>query len=151
MPIVRTFSCNECGYRLKVTLTAEQWNDPAPDCPQCLSYEPKAPMQQEFVPLNIGGSHRARAVKIAEDIAANDYGVADIHAEGRQGGTPKVRYKDQSSSTASTSWMRPNAEMLEGVTALGKQMRIQHGSGLDVIKTMPDMIANSKRISAKVW
>ena len=52
-------------------------------------------MQQEFKPFAIGGSTVGKAVALAETIASEDYGVADMHHDTRHGGTPKVRYKDQ--------------------------------------------------------
>jgi hypothetical protein len=109
-------------------------------------------MQQEFKAPGIVGSHRARAVALAEDIAANDYGVADINLSRREGIAPKVRYKDDNRGTHSNSnWGGVNPEALESALALGRQTRREHGSSLDIIKTMPDYIANSKKLSIKVW
>ena len=66
MPILRTYQCPECNHRLDVTLTAEQWEHPAPSCPMCDARE----MGQEFRPPAIGGSVRSQATRIAEDIIA---------------------------------------------------------------------------------
>lgn len=143
MPIVRSYLCQDCNHQMTVTLSPDQWNDSPPPCPRC-----EAQTRQEFKPPNIGGSHAAKAAKMAETIAAEDYGVADMKLDG-QGGRNNVRYKDQK-GPPSQSW-GVNPEALQNAAALGRQTRIQHGSGLDVIKTMPDYIANSKRLSAKVW
>jgi len=83
---------------------------------------------------------------LAEDIAAKDYNVADMQPDNREGGRTKVRYKDQSPA-GKGQWMAPNMEIMEGAAALGRATRMQHGSGLDVIKQMPDYIGNSRRIS----
>jgi hypothetical protein len=133
---------------MRVTLESSQWNDPAPECPRCAA----EPMQQEFKAPGIVGSHRARAVTLAEDIAANDYGVADISLSRREGTTPKVRYKDDNRGTKPQgNWGGINPEALESAIAMGRQTRKEHGSSLDIIKTMPDYIANSKKLSVKVW
>jgi hypothetical protein len=68
-----------------------------------------------------------------------------MQPDNREGGSTKVRYKDQSSGKG--KWMAPNQEIMEGAAALGRATRLQHGSGLDVIKEMPDYIANSRKIS----
>ena len=98
MPIVRTYQCETCFHRIELTLASEQWDDPAPECPMCAH----TAMQQQFKPVAITGSPSARAHAIAEDIAANDYHVADMSDDGRKpGGAPKVRYKDQGASIPS--------------------------------------------------
>ena len=152
MPIVRSYACPDCGHFLEVTLRADQWQEEAPICPVCQHQQ----MGQEFQPVAIGGSHRAKAVALAEKIAAEDYGVADIKAEGRQGGTPKVRYKD--SSAPPSQWMNMNGNVqFAQATALGRQTRQKYGDGLDVLQhnlktgDQPDLIEISKRRSMKVW
>lgn len=142
MPIVRTYTC-DCGHVMKVTLRSDQWQEPPPACSNCA-----AQTNQQFTPPHIGGSHRARAVKLAEDIAANDYNVADMKLDG-QGGPNKVRYKDANPGAPSAWGINPEA--LQVAAAAGRQTRLQHGSPLDIIKTMPDYIANSKKISTRVW
>jgi hypothetical protein len=132
---------------MRVTLKREQWNDPPPGCPRCVA----EPMRQEFVAPGIIGGHRARAVALAEDIAANDYGVADMQMQRKEGSTPKVRYKDDNRSAGSSAWGGINPEALEAAVAQGRATRVQHGSALDTIKNMPDYIANSKKLSVKVW
>jgi hypothetical protein len=130
----------------------EQWDSPPPDCPACAERQ----MQQEFKPVAIGGSISARANAAAEDIAANDYHVADMTRE--REGIPKVRYKDQiAASVPPSTWGGVPHATLEAAIASGRQMRLQFGSGLDVLQSNirngiePDLIANSKRISTKVW
>lgn len=144
MPIVRTYGCPTCNHILEVTLTLEEWDSPPPSCPACA-----VRTQQQFVPPAIVGSHRARAVKVAEDIAEKDYNVADMKIEGYEGVRNKVRYRDQALAGVG-GWVNP-AGMLQQAVQAGRKDRLQHGSSLDVIKTMPDMIENSKRLSAKIW
>lgn len=152
MPILRTYACGDCGHMLEVTLSTDQWNAEPPDCPRCA----ERPMAQEFKPPAIGGSVRARAIKIAEDIAEKDYNVADFKSDGREGGRPKVRYRDAITTSAST-WAAPNAASLGQAIALGRESRLKYGSGLDVLHsalkdgTQPDLIELSKRRSMRVW
>lgn len=151
MPIVRTFQCEDCFHRVELTLSSEQWDDPPPECPMCARRE----MQQEFKPVAITGSPTAKANTIAEDILANDYHVADIQRERRVEGTPSVRYKDAGTAPIG-AWGSTNAAMEQAIAA-GRQVRLQHGSGLDVLQANlksgvePDLIANSKRRAIKVY
>lgn len=151
MPILRTYQCEDCNHRIEVTLASDQWNDEAPECPACAS----RPMQQEFKPFAIGGTPTAKAHAIAEDIAANDYHVADMQRD-KHADRPVVRYKDQTSTVPPSTWQAAN-QTLEMAIASGRQMRLKHGSGLDVLQANiasgaePDLIANSKRRAMKVW
>lgn len=152
MPIVRTFMCGECGHHLQVTLSMDEWDSPPPECPECA----RRPMDIDFRPIAIGGSIKAKAVALAEDIAEKDYGVADFKSDGRDGGRPKVRYKDQKKQTPH-SWGVAN-EALQTAIALGRQTRLQHGGdGLDMLQRalkdgiQPDLIEQSKRRAMKVW
>ena len=151
MPIVRTYACAECNHIMDVVLSSDDWDAPPPDCPACEARE----MRQEFRPVAIGGSNRSRAVALAQDIAEKDYNVADMKVEGKQGGKPTVRYKDQT-GIAPSSWTSPHG-MLEQAIAIGRQTRLQHGSGLDVLQhalktgAQPDLIAESKKRLIKVW
>jgi hypothetical protein len=154
MPIVRTYSCAECNHWLTVTLTMEQVDDPPPDCPMCAQRT-----AQEFKPFGITGSTSARAHSIAEEIATTDYHAADFQREHRQDGTPKVRYKDETPGAIASTWQKTNAHAaLEQAVAIGRQTRIKHGSGLDILQANlrsgaePDLIANSKaRKMIKLW
>jgi hypothetical protein len=154
MPIVRTYGCEQCGNFIEVTLTMQQCDDPAPDCPYCAA----RPMQQEFKPFAIGGSTVGKAVKLAETIAAEDYGVADMQHDTRHGGTPKVRYKDQGTPLQASAW-GATGEVLQQAVALGRQTRMANGgfSGIDTLQHMlktgeqPDLIEASKRRAMKVW
>lgn len=147
--ILRSYMCGECGYHMEVELRAEQWDAPPPDCPMCAQQT-----HQEFVPPAIGGSHRARATKLAETIAAEDYGVADMQRDNREGGRPKVRFKDD--NRPPSTWGAQQAA-LEQAIALGRENRLKYGSGLEILQknlrdgTQPDLIELSKRRSAKVW
>jgi len=151
MPIVRTYQCEDCNHRLEMTLSADDWNAPPPPCPQCEARS----MNQDFRPIAIGGSPSARAHAIAEDIADRDYHVADMQRD-KQALTPAVRYKDQPSNLLPSTWQAANAT-LEAAIASGRQTRLQHGSGLDVLQANlksgvePDLIAISKKRAMKVW
>lgn len=158
MPIVRTFQCGECFHRLEITLSADQWDDPPPDCPACAQRE----MNQEFKPVAIGGSPRARAVAIASKIAEEDYGVADMNPQGKEGHTPNARYKDRTATHMPSGWGQAagitiGGDMLATAMANGRQLRQQHGDGLDVLKAalksgaQPDLIENSKRHMARIY
>lgn len=136
MPIIRTYGCPRCGHFLEVTLTAEQWDSPAPECPACAARQ----MQQEFKAPGIVGSPRSKAVKLAETIAEQDYGVTNITSRG-EGERPKVSYKRGDSSPS--AW-GVTGDALEAAVAQGRQTRQKYGSSLDIIKSMPDLIEESK-------
>lgn len=144
MPIARTYQCTECFHRLEVILSSEQWNDPPPDCPLCAQQQ----MQQQFKPFSIGNTPTAQANAIAEKIAAEDYHVADMNRDHRLESTPKTRYKDPGSDRS--TWGVAN-EALQQAVALGRQTRLQHGSGLDILQANlksgveRDLIADSKK------
>ena len=141
--ILRTYGCAQCNHMMTVELRSDQWDAEPPECPMCAHGT-----HQEFAPPAIGGSHRAKAVDLALDIAAKDYGVADIQADGRPEGKPKVRYKDVQAG-GSSSWGMHSEALSQAVT-LGRQTRLQQGSGLDIIRGMPDLIAESKKRSVRV-
>jgi putative FmdB family regulatory protein len=156
MPIVRTYGCEQCGHFVEVTLTMEQVDDPPPTCPYCSQQT-----RQEFKPIAIGGSTVGKAVKLAETIAAEDYGVANMQHDTRRGGTPKVRYKDQGNDmqqAQASSWGTSGAMMQVAMDA-GRAARMSNGgfSGVDTLQkmlkdgTQPDLIEVSKRRSMRVW
>ena len=160
MPIHRTYQCPECNHRMDVVLAAEQWDDPPPSCAACDARE----VRQVFKPPAIGGSARLRAAAIAEDIAAKDYNVANFQGGTREGDVNRVTYKDTTPGVAPSSWTGPNAkemqmgqEALQSVLAIGRQTRLKHGSGLDVLQhtlatgDLPDLIEESKKKSARIW
>lgn len=148
--ILRTYGCAECNHTMTVELTAEQWDAEPPECPRCTNVT-----YQEFVPVGIGGSVRGKATALALDIAEKDYGVADIQADGKLEGRPKVRFKDVSEENKS-SWGTAQAALAQAVT-LGRETRMKYGSGLDVLQAnlksgaQPDLIEASKRRSIRVW
>lgn len=149
--IVRTYHCPECNHRMEQVLTADQWESPPPSCEAC-----DARMNQDFKPPAIGGSVRAKATRIAENIIATDYGVANFHSDHRQGATPKVRYKDQTASVLPSDWQKAaHREMLETAISIGKANRGR--DGLDILKrnlttgAQVDLIEASKRKAIKVW
>jgi hypothetical protein len=150
MPIVRSYMCGVCAHHLTVTLTAEQWDEPPPECPRCNVVRG---MQQDFKPVAIGGSPQSRARAMADDILANDYHVADIQHEHRREGTPKVRYKDQGPTSPSV-WGAAQETLMTAVAA-GRETRVNFGSGLDVLQAnlksgaQPDLIEISKRRSGR--
>lgn len=153
MPIVRTYACEACNHFIEVTLAAEQWEEPAPECPACAARA----MQQQFRPVAITGSPSARAHAIAEDIAAKDYHVANMNDARKEGDTPKVRYKDQTASIPASSWAGVPQATLEQAIISGRQTRLNFGSGLDILQSNlksgaePDLIAASKRRAMRVW
>ena len=161
MPIVRTYACPECNHMLEVTLSADDWDAEPPNCPRCIAWDFKEPMRQEFKPPAIVGSPRARATAVAEEIAANDYHVADMQRD-KQAPTPKVRYKDSPVSNPS-SWGKTTdgsvitAAAMQEAMAAGRQTRLRFGDGLDVLKANlksgaePDLIELSKKRSMKIW
>jgi hypothetical protein len=154
MPIMRTYMCGECSHRMEVVLDADQWDAPPPSCDLCDARE----VRQEFKPPAIGGSIGGKARRLAEDIIANDYGVADVKFD-RRGGTPKVRYKDQSATALQSTWGGAIADAVQTAVAIGKQNRRENGGfdGLDMLKAnlasgaQPDLIEASKRRAIKVW
>lgn len=159
MPIRRTYACPDCGHFVEVELSMDQYDAPAPECPNCEAFE----MQQEFKAPAIVGSPRAKAVKLAEDIMEKDYGVADAKVEGKEGGTPKVRYKDvtvdqarAAMQTAAPSNWTTDQSVLQTAMAYGRNTRLKHGSGLDVLQHNikhghePDLIEISKRRAIRV-
>jgi hypothetical protein len=149
--IIRTYGCADCGYLMEVELRSDQWDQEPPPCPQCAAH----PMNQEFKPVAIGGSARAKAVKIAETIASEDYNVADFTATKHEGSTTQPRYKDQTPAQAS-AWLAQNASFAQAA-ALGHETRSRYGDGLDILQRnlktgeQPDLIELSKRRSIKVW
>lgn len=150
MPIIRTYQCADCFARLDVVLTMEQVDDPPPDCPDCARRT-----QQVFKPVALGGSVAGRAGAIAENIIEADYQVADMNRP-HPGDQRKVRYKDQVAAHPESTWGIAQ-EALQGAIAAGRQMRLKHGSGLDVLKhnlatgAQKDLIEISKQRSMKVW
>lgn len=158
MPIVRSYMCQECAHQITITLSSDQWDDPPPDCPRCIAWDFQHTMQQDFKPVAINGSNAAKARALAEDIAANDYHVADMQHEHRYEGKPKVRYKDETpASLPAGTWAGVSQDTLAQAIAIGRETRLNFGSGLDIlqhnIKTgaEPDLIANSKKMSGRVW
>lgn len=152
MPIVRTYACERCGNFLTVTLpTLDHADDPAPECPHC-----SIATVQEFRPFAIGGSTKVRAADLAQTIAHEDYGVADIEVDHRHDSVPKVRFKDQGTPGQASAWGASGA-MLEQAISIGRDTRMRHGSGLDILQnalkdgTQPDLIEASKRRSMRIW
>jgi hypothetical protein len=137
---------------MDVMLSMDQVDDPPPECPVCHG---NPPMRQEFKPVNIGGSNAGKAGQLAEDIIQNDYNVADMNRP-RAGEKRKVRYKDQVSAYPDSHWQMAQGA-LEGAIAAGRQMRLRHGSGLDVLQSnlksgvQKDLIEVSKQRSVKIW
>lgn len=151
MPIVRSYMCPECAHTLTVTLTAEEWDAPPPICPRCNAYDFQEPMQQEFKPPGIiNHSPRSKAEKITEDILAKDYNVTNMQRDHRPESTPtRVSY-------ANSTWGVAR-EALEAAISSGRQTRLKHGSGLDILQqnlksgAEPDLIELSKRKAMRVW
>lgn len=155
MPITRTYMCPECAMRIEVVLDSQDWDKPPPSCEFC---DARA-MNQEFHPPAIGGSNMSKAAKLAEEIMATDYKVANFTPDGRVGGTGKVRYKDETAGLMPSSFQKAqHAEMLQTAIGIGRQNRREFGpDGLDMLRkgimegTQVDLIEASKRRSIKVW
>jgi putative FmdB family regulatory protein len=151
MPIVRTYACEQCNHMMDVVLSGEDWDAEPPSCPSCEARS----MNQEFRPIAIGGSNTAKAHAVAEDILANDYHVADMQRD-KHSLTPAVRYKDQTNTIPASTWQAANATLQQAIS-IGRETRLRHGNGLDVLQANlasgaePDLIANSKRRAMKVW
>lgn len=152
MPIVRTYACEACNHFIEVTLTMEQCDNPPPECPACAARA----MQQQFKPIAITGSPSARAHAVTEDILDKDYHVADFEREPRAEGTPKVRYKDAQTTAPPSTWTAATETIAQGIAA-GREQRLRHGSGLDVLQANlksgaePDLIEISKRRAMRVY
>ena len=156
MPIRRTYICPECNYYWEIELTLDQADAPAPDCPRCIAYDLQTTGQQQFkAPGIVNSSPHSRARAVTEDILANDYHVADVN---RSPSRTNLRYKDQSPVMPST-WAAPTigGPDLGAAIAMGRQQRLDFGTGLDVLQAnlksgaQPDLIEASKRKSAKIW
>jgi hypothetical protein len=149
--IRRTYMCPDCGHSITVDLTMAEVDNGPPECPHC-----EVQTEQDFKPFGIAGSASARAVSLAETIAAEDYHVADMTVPSRAGEIPKVRYKDVTPTQAqqASKW-GTSPEVLHGAIAAGRQTRQQFGSGLDVLQrnlrdgSQPDLIAASRRRAFK--
>jgi hypothetical protein len=113
-------------------------------------------MHQEFKPVAITGSPSSRAHALAEDIAGNDYHVADMSDARREGDVPKVRYKDNAASVAPSSWGAAEQTIQQAIAA-GRETRVKYGSGLDILQANiksgaePDLIELSKRRSPRIY
>lgn len=154
MPITRSYMCDQCAHYMTVVLDADQWDEPAPECPRCA----QAQMGQDFRPVAIGGSVRSKAEKITEDILENDYHVSNIHRDHRDGAIPKAEFKGpQATGAANRAHWSMSREVLETAAAMGRQSRIKHGTGLDILQhnlktgAEPDLIAISKRRAMKIY
>lgn len=84
-----------------------------------------------------------------------DYHVADMQRD-KHATTPTVRYQDASSAIPQSSWQAAS-ETLQAAIVSGRESRLKHGSGLDVLQANlksgaePDLIENSKRRAMRVW
>jgi hypothetical protein len=146
---------------MDVTLAMDQWDAPPPDCPNCLL---QGNMRQEFKPFAINGSPAAYARAVAEDIAAKDYHVADMgwRKDREVASTTPHRLKDATPASAGvpSNWGAPIASVEQAI-AIGRNIRVNHGSGLEMLQngikdgTQPDLIKNSvarmKAGGGKIW
>jgi len=159
MPIHRTYMCPECNHRMEVSLAAEQWDAPPPSCEACAARETNQVFERAPA---IGGSIRARAAAITESIIANDYGVADFKPDHREGGTPKVRYKDQSPNVLPAAWQAAQAQLSQAVDIGRAHRHVRYekgpqGNAMDVLRgalasgEQRDLIQESKKKAIRVW
>lgn len=149
--IWRTYSCDECNHTIEVEIDSSEWDSfEAPACPRCAQAT-----AQQFRPLAIVGSNHRRAVDIAQTIAHEDYGAADI---GRvySDAPPEVRYRrSEPVDLPAGNW---NPALLAGAIASGRADRIANGpNGVEILQAglssgkIPDLIEASKQRSGKVW
>lgn len=161
MPIVRSWVCPKCNHYIEMTLTAEQWDIEAPDCPRgCQT------MDQEFTPPAIGGSAIGKAHAIAEKIAREDYNVTNLRTSPSRSG-PRATYKDEMMGHARvndrnwgpdppSTWGSTGLAMSQAM-AFGKDLRHNFGNGLDVLQAtlksgaQPDLLETSKRMAVQQW
>ena len=147
--ILRTYMCGDCGYRIDAELPSDQWNAEPPECPMG-----EAMTHQEFKPPAIIGSNIARATAIAHEIAATDYNVADIQSPSRSGRA--VRYKDSVDGVPASTWGMQQGALQQAI-AIGRETRIRHGNGLDILQgalksgAQPDLVEMSKKRSIRVY
>lgn len=136
-----------------MTLQASEWQKPAPECPNCL-VDGEVPMAQDFKPFGIGGSARSKAVKIAETIAAEDYGATDFHAEGREGHGARPSYGGTPTSTQQSTWGMAQSVLPQAIE-LGRENRLRYGDPLAALQknikagVVPDILAQSRKRSFK--
>jgi hypothetical protein len=136
---------------MTVMLDQSQWNDPPPECPMCS----KSEMAQDIKPVAIGGSVRSKAEKITQDILENDYGVTNVQRD-KYEPVPKVDYAGPHSKKANSTWGVAR-EALEAAVTAGRQTRIRHGTGLDILQANlksgaePDLIELSKRRAMRIY
>lgn len=147
--ILRTVECPDCSLQLEIMLQADEWDAEPPECPRCA-----AATQQVFKPFAIG-SLRSKAVKIAEKIATEDYGLTDMNPTGRPG-EPAVK-------APSSSWINAQQGLQGIVPNAGRAAEVStdlRGEGFAPIRelkqgirsgALPDVIANSRKQSIKVW
>ena len=155
MPITRTYQCGDCFHRMTVVLSLDQWDAQPPACPAC---EQRA-MDQQFVPIAVKGTqarHREAARNLAETIASEDYGVADMTTRGK--GEPiKHRLKDQGTPAQQAQVAHWTGDMsnIGHAIAAGRKTRSEGGDGLDILQralksgAQPDLIEVSKRRMAE--
>ena len=148
---------------MEVTLRMDQWDAPPPSCPRCNAWDISNEMRQEFRPVAKVGSAYSKARAMAEDIAANDYNVANMEwrRNNEQSQATPHRLKDEtpaSVATATGSNWGVTGEALQQAVALGREVRLKHGgSGLDMLQnalkdgSQPDLIEASRRRAMNVW
>ena len=149
--ILRTYECTDCGYRLEVEVDSSEWDSfEAPSCAVCAQAT-----AQSFKPFAITGSNHRRAVDIAQTIAHEDYGAADINRVYADA-PPEVRYRRNEPTNLPAAGWDPG--MLAGAIATGRADRIANGpNGMEILQAglssgkIPDLIEASKQRSAKVW
>ena len=75
--IYKTFACSDCDSIFEVFCES---SDPDPDCPTCSKVLQWTPSK-----VSIGGSTEGKAVKIAQDIMENDYGLTNFKDNNKPG------------------------------------------------------------------
>ena len=76
--IYRTYCCNSCDQLFEVT--CESGDEGDPDCPICTKVLQWTPSK-----VSIGGSLESKAVRIAQDVMENDYGLTNFKDNNKPG------------------------------------------------------------------
>lgn len=88
--IYRTYACGDCDTVFEVACESKDGDPPCPVCSKVLEWRPTR--------IAIGGSTEGKAVKIAQDIMENDYGLSNYKDNNKEG---DVGYIDPTRKTAS--------------------------------------------------
>ena len=90
MSIIRTYACGDCEAIFEMWCeSSDELDPPCPNCEKELKWQPKG--------FAIGGSNQSKAVKVAQDMLENDYGLTNYKDNNKPG---DVGYIDPTRKTA---------------------------------------------------